>query len=216
MAVAVLVGAGEGDVALVAAAFLFGAVGLGVGTLACYRQPGQTWTFFEIDPAVLDYSTRGDFTFMQNCAPEAPTIIGDARLKLEGLPANSFDILVVDAFSSDAIPLHLMTREAQDGYFRTLAPDGLLLMHISNRFIRLEPVLAALAKEGGLASAVRIDGSKGKGLTTSTWVAMSRDPAQIDKLNADGKWNPLANPARDVWRDDYASILPHLIWKNFH
>jgi spermidine synthase len=191
-----------------------GVVGLGVGTLACYKQPGQTWTFFEIDPAVLDYSTRGDFTFMQNCAPEAPTIIGDARLKLEGLPANSFDILVVDAFSSDAIPLHLMTKEAQEGYFRTLAPGGLLLMHISNRFIRLEPVLAALAKEGKLASAVRSDRSPGEGLTVSTWVVMSRDPAQIKALTADGKWRPLAKPAAEVWRDDYASILPHLIWKN--
>ena len=192
-----------------------GVVGLGVGTLACYKQPGQRWTFFEIDPAVLAYSTRGDFTFMHNCAPEAPTVIGDARLKLEGLPANSFDILVVDAFSSDAIPLHLMTKEAQAGYFRTLAPNGLLLIHISNRFIRLEPVLSALAKDGKLASAVRTDSTAGKGLTTSTWVAMSRDPAQLAKLTADGKWRPLAPPAREVWRDDYASILPYLIWKNF-
>ncbi len=193
-----------------------GVVGLGVGTLACYKQPGQTWTFFEIDPAVLAYSTRGQFTFMQSCAPEAPTIIGDARLQLEKLPAGSFHILVVDAFSSDAIPLHLMTKEAQEGYFRTLAPNGLLLMHISNRFIRLEPVLAALAKEGKLASAVRIDNPSGQGLTGSTWVAMSRDPAQLKALTADGKWRPLAPPAAEVWRDDYASILPHLIWKNFH
>lgn len=193
-----------------------GVVGLGVGTLACYRQPGQTWTFFEIDPAVLDYSTRGQFTFMKSCAPEAPTIIGDARLQLEKLPAASFDILVVDAFSSDAIPLHLMTKEAQEGYFGTLAPKGVLLMHISNRFIRLEPVLSALAKEGKLASAVRIDNPKGEGLTGSTWVAMSRDPAQLKALTADGKWRPLAKPAAEVWRDDYASILPHLIWTNFH
>jgi len=193
-----------------------GVVGLGVGTLACYKRPGQTWTFFEIDPAVLAYSTRGQFTFMNSCAPDAPTIIGDARLQLEKLPAGSFDILVVDAFSSDAIPLHLMTREAQEGYFRTLAPDGLLLMHISNRFIRLEPVLAALAKEGKLASAVRIDIPTGQGQTGSTWVAMSRDPALLRALTADGKWRPLAPPAAEVWRDDYASILPHLIWTNFH
>ncbi|WP_017663747.1 spermidine synthase [Porphyrobacter sp. AAP82] len=193
-----------------------GVVGLGVGTLACYKRPGQTWTFFEIDPAVLAYSTRGQFTFMNSCAPQAPTIIGDARLQLEKLPAASFDILVVDAFSSDAIPLHLMTREAQEGYFRTLAPDGLLLMHISNRFIRLEPVLSALAKEGKLSSAVRIDIPTGQGQTGSTWVAMSRDPALLRALTADGKWRPLASPAAEVWRDDYASILPHLIWTNFH
>jgi SAM-dependent methyltransferase len=191
-----------------------GVVGLGVGTLACYRQRGQTWTFFEIDPEVLAYSTRGQFTFMKNCAPEAPTVIGDARLKLEGLPADSFDILVVDAFSSDAIPLHLLTQEAQGTYFRTLAPDGLLLIHISNRFINLEPVLSALAREGQLASAIRFDMPDGPGLTPSSWVALSRDPAQLRALTGDGKWRSLGKPAADVWRDDYASILPHLIWKN--
>lgn len=191
-----------------------GVVGLGVGTLACYRKPGQTWTFFEIDPAVLDYSTRGEFTFMQACAPEAPTIIGDARLQLEKLPANSYDILVVDAFSSDAIPLHLMTAEAQAGYFRTLAPDGLLLVHISNRFIDLEPVLAALAKEGKLSAMLRPDRVTEPGLTSSNWVALSRDPAQLAALTRDGKWRPLRKPAADVWRDDYASILPHLLWNN--
>lgn len=192
-----------------------GVVGLGVGTLACYRQPGQTWTFFEIDPEVLAYSERGQFTFMKNCAPEAPTVIGDARLKLEGLPADSFDILVVDAFSSDAIPLHLLTQEAQGTYFRTLAKDGLLLIHISNRFIDLEPVLSALAREGGLASAIRFDDKpEGPGLTASTWVALSRDPAQLKALTEGGKWRSLGKPAADVWRDDYASILPHLIWKN--
>lgn len=191
-----------------------GVVGLGVGTLACYRKPGQTWTFFEIDPAVLDYSTRGEFTFMQRCAPKAPTIIGDARLQLEKLPANSYDILVVDAFSSDAIPLHLMTAEAQAGYFRTLAPDGLLLVHISNRFIDLEPVLAALAKEGKLSAMLRPDRVTEPGLTSSNWVALSRDPAQLAALTRDGKWRPLGKPAADVWRDDYASILPHLLWNN--
>src|SRR5690606_37883262 len=119
----------------------------GVGTLACYRRPGQVWTFFEIDPEVLEYSHRHEFTFLDRCAPDAPVIIGDARLRLESLPQDHFDILVVDAFSSDSIPLHLLTREAQRVYFRTLSPDGLLLIHISNRFIDLEPVLAALARE---------------------------------------------------------------------
>ncbi len=196
-----------------------GVVGLGVGTLACYRRPGQSWTFFEIDPAVLEYSKRGQFTFLQKCAPEAPTIIGDARLQLERLPAESFDILVVDAFSSDAIPLHLMTAEAQAGYFRTLAPDGLLLVHISNRFINLEPVLAALAQEGRLAAALRPDNvkgakTKGTGLTPSNWVALSRDPAQLKALTEGSQWRPLGQPATDLWRDDYASILPHLLWTN--
>jgi len=151
---------------------------------------------------------------MQKCTPQAPTIIGDARLQLEKLPADSFDILVVDAFSSDAIPLHLMTAEAQTVYFRSLAPDGLLLIHISNRFIDLEPVLSALAKEGKLAAALRPDRVTEPGLTSSNWVALSRDPAQLAALTKDGKWRPLGKPAADVWRDDYASILPHLLWNN--
>lgn len=191
-----------------------GAVGLGVGTLACYSRPGQSWTFFEIDPAVLEFSRSGQFTYLERCAPEAEVVIGDARLQLERLPAESFDILVVDAFSSDAIPLHLITLEAQQGYFRTLAPDGLLLVHISNRFIDLEPVLAALAREDGLVAMLRDDRSRGRAMSPSNWVALSRSPAQLRALTRDGQWRALRPPAAEVWRDDYASILPHLILTN--
>jgi spermidine synthase len=142
-------------------------------------------------------------------------IIGDARLRLEELPQDHFDVLVVDAFSSDAIPLHLLTREALQGYFRTLAPDGLLVIHISNRFIDLEPVLAALAREEGLVTAMRADRSEKNALTHSNWVALARDPAQLKALTGSGGWRPLAAPSATVWRDDYASILPHLMWRNF-
>ena len=192
-----------------------GVVGLGVGTLACYRRPGQEWTFFEIDPEVLEYSRRHEFTFLDRCAPDAPVIIGDARLRLEGLPQDHFDVLVVDAFSSDAIPLHLLTQEALRVYFRALAPDGLLAIHISNRFIDLEPVLAALAREEGLVAAMRSDRSKEGALTPSNWVALAREPAQLEALTGSGGWCPLAEPSAAVWRDDYASILPHLMWRNF-
>ena len=192
-----------------------GVVGLGVGTLACYRKPGQSWTFFEIDPEVLAYSTRRQFTFLERCAPKAPTIIGDARLRLEALPKDSYDILVVDAFSSDAIPLHLMTEEAARVYFRTLADDGLLLIHISNRFIKLEPVLAALAKEEGLSAAIRPDRPDESALAASDWVVMTREPAKLAALTKGGEWRKLGPPASSVWRDDYASILPHIIWSNF-
>ena len=192
-----------------------GVVGLGVGTLACYRRPGQEWTFFEIDPEVLAYSQRHEFTFLDRCAPDVPVIIGDARLRLEGLPEDNFDILVVDAFSSDAIPLHLLTREALRGYFRTLAPDGLLVLHISNRFIDLEPVLAALAREEGLVAAMRDDRPDENALTPSNWVALARDPAQLEALTGSGGWRPLAKPSATVWSDDHASILPHLMWHNF-
>jgi SAM-dependent methyltransferase len=192
-----------------------GVVGLGVGTLACYGRPGQRWTFFEIDREVLAYSTRRQFTFLERCAPEAPVVIGDARLKLDAMPENSFDILVIDAFSSDAIPLHLLTEEASRVYFRNLAKDGLLLIHISNRYIKLEPVLAALAREEGLAAAIRPDRPQATHLTASDWVVLSRDPAKLAELTRTGGWRPLAPPASTVWRDDYASILPQIMWSNF-
>ena len=214
--------AGVGQ-ALGAAERLFGAdarigiVGLGVGTLACYRRPGQSWSFFEIDPEVLAYSRRQAFTFLESCAPRAPVVIGDARLKLAEVTPGSLDILVVDAFSSDAIPLHLMTREAYAIYFRALAPDGLLLVHISNRFVDLEPVLAAQARARGVAAAIRHDKSGTDGLTPSEWVAFAREPARLAELTGAGevRWQPLGRPAETVWSDDYASILPHLRWRNF-
>ncbi len=191
-----------------------GVVGLGVGTLACYRRPGQSWTFFEIDPEVLAYSQRGEFTYLARCAAGAPVVIGDARLKLAEARPASFDLLVVDAFSSDAIPLHLLTDEAHAVYFRALAPDGILLVHVSNRFVDLEPVLAALARERGLAAAIRRDKPTGPGVDPSNWVALSPDARTLAALTGEGAaWRPLAPPAEAVWRDDFASILPHVTWR---
>ncbi len=219
--------AGGAGRALLAAERLYGprarvgVVGLGVGTLACYHRPGQAWTFFEIDPEVLGYSRRGQFTYLDRCAPEARVVIGDARLELAKAPPGSFDVLLVDAFSSDAIPLHLLTDEAMGVYLAALAPDGLLVIHISNRFVDLGPVLAALARERGLASAQRTDlresGESGLdgGLSSSTWVALSRDRAHLAALTAGGGWRELGAPADDLWRDDFASILPHLKWRGF-
>jgi hypothetical protein len=192
-----------------------GVVGLGVGTLACYHRPGQAWTFFEIDPEVLGYSERGQFAYLDRCAPEARVVIGDARLKLAESAADSFDLLVVDAFSSDAIPLHLLTEEAVAVYSRSLAADGMLLIHISNRFVDLEPVLAALARERGLSAALRSDRRVGPGLNASNWVALSSDSAKLATLTGAGGWRPLAAPAKGVWRDEFASILPHLTWSSF-
>jgi hypothetical protein len=194
-----------------------GVVGLGVGTLACYRQPGQDWTFFEIDPLVYDFSQRGVFTFMDECAGDAPVLFGDARLVLEELPANSFDLLAIDAFSSDAIPQHLLTREALEIYFDVLADDGVVMVHISNRFVDLRPVLAQLAQDGGYAAARRSNVPEEDELaaTPSIWVALSRDPARIEALTEGSEWHDLGEPKGGTWTDEYASILPHLIWANF-
>ena len=194
-----------------------GVVGLGAGSLACYKRPGEAWTFFEIDPLVLSYSRDGTFTFVRDCAPDARMVIGDARIELGKIPSGSFDVLAVDAFSSDAIPLHLMTDEAIGVYERALSPKGVMLIHISNRFIDLEPVLSADAIRRGLTAVKRFDvPSRDMQYTPSVWIAMSRDPAAIAALKAasDQEWERLGPPAPSVWTDDHASILPHVEWHN--
>jgi hypothetical protein len=192
-----------------------GIVGLGAGTLACYRKPAQQWTFFEIDPQVLAYSHDGTFTFLQNCTPDAQVVIGDARLELAKLPAQRFDVLAIDAFSSDSIPLHLMTTEAFATYQRVLKDDGLLLVHISNRFVDLAPMVAALARATGWYGSVRSDmGNLEEGLSPSIWIALARKEAGIADLERGGRfpWADLPPPARRAWTDDNASILPLVRW----
>lgn len=192
-----------------------GVVGLGTGSLACLARPGEQWTFFEIDPVILEYSTSGQFTFLRDCTPDARVVLGDARLELEKIAPGSFDMLAIDAFSSDAIPLHLLTREAFDVYQSALSPGGVLLVHISNRFIDLEPVIAALAKSAGLAARSRLDLPENEDFTPSHWIALSRDGARINALaqmRPDSPWSPLDPPAERPWTDDHASILPFIRW----
>ncbi len=193
-----------------------GVVGLGAGTLACYAQPGQDWRFYEIDPAMVRIARdTGQFSFLSRCLPDPAIVIGDARLNLATQRSDSLDLLALDAFSSDSVPMHLITREAFASYDRVLAPDGLLLVHISNRFLDLEPVVAAAAKAGGWASAkllYRPAAKAPEGETVSAWVALSRDRATIARLRAQGgDWKPLAPRAGFTpWTDDYSTILPLL------
>lgn len=208
-----------------------GIVGLGTGTLACYRQPGQNWRFFEIDPLMIEIAKdRHIFSFIDKCAPDVPITLGDARLTLGQVKPGTFDVLAIDAFSSDAIPLHLLTKEAFAVYKRALKPNGMLLVHISNRYIDLNPVIAAEAKAGGWASALRYDSPPqemvDRGVRPSQWIALNQDPQTLAKMTgpvADKdppyyqpdiwiKLDPAGNT--DAWTDDYASVLPHLsLWK---
>jgi spermidine synthase len=202
-----------------------GVVGLGTGTLSCYARPGQDWRFFEIDPAMDELATRsGSFTFFQNCAPTARILIGDARLTLARQSAAGLDLLAVDAFSSDSVPMHLLTREAFDVYAHALQPSGLLLVHVSNRYIDLKPVVAAAAR-GGHWQAVILNYAptdlEGDQLAShSIWIALSRDRETIDRLTTasqgEGEWNRL-RPRPDFagWSDDFASILPLLKREGF-
>lgn len=212
-------GSGVGQ-AMLAAPRLFGprarigVVGLGAGTLACYARAGQQWRIFEIDPAIVRIAqTR--FGFLRRCSPGADIIVGDARLALAVQPRASFDLLALDAFSSDAVPMHLMTREAFRRYASVLAPNGLLMVHISNRFLDLEPVVAANAAADGWHAAVLVYVPLGKpreGETVSQWIALSHDPATLAALTKGNPgWQPLKQrPGFAPWTDDHSSILPLL------
>lgn len=193
-----------------------GVVGLGTGSLACRSQPGQDWTFFEIDPVVLRFSTTRQFTFLKDCTPKARVVIGDARLELAQVPPRSFDVLVIDAFSSDAIPMHLLTTEALAVYRRALTPNGLLILHISNRYIDLAPVIGANARASGLMALSRLDlpGDEVR-YTPSRWIALSADRGVLDGLarqRPDAPWKALEERAPEPWTDDHASILPYVRW----
>jgi SAM-dependent methyltransferase len=193
-------------------------VGLGAGTLACYARPGQQWRFYEIDPAMVAIARDpARFTFLSRCQPNADIVLGDARMTLARQRAGGADIVVIDAFSSDSIPTHLLTREAMAVYGRRLAPDGLLLIHISNRYLDLRPVLAAGARAGGWHAALRhyrpSVQDAARFYTASIWVAMSRDSVRLRQLTRDPRNPWQALPVRagfSTWTDDHASILPIL------
>ena len=192
-----------------------GVVGLGVGTLACYRKPRQDWTFFEIDRQVVAFSRAGEFTFVSDCTPDARIVVGDARIALDRQQRDSFDLLAIDAFSSDAIPVHLMTQEAFDIYGDALADDGMLMVHVSNRYLDLAPMVAALSRKGRWHGAMRMDTDDlATGLTPSLWIALTRDRDAYNRLiDASGpEWSALPPPSDQAWTDDNASILPLIRW----
>lgn len=204
---------------LMPASASIGFVGLGTGTLTCYATPGQHWTAFEIDPTIVGIARDPRlFSYVSRCKPDLKIDLGDARLSLSRY-RSAFDLLAVDAFSSDAIPLHLMTAEAFETYARALKPGGLLLVHISNRHLDLEPVVAAIAQQQGWHGLVRnYDPPKaqpsGIMYTRSEWIMLSHDKAAIQRIVDIGKqadWRPLhARPGFVPWTDSYASVLPLL------
>ncbi|MCX7885891.1 MAG: fused MFS/spermidine synthase [Verrucomicrobiae bacterium] len=193
-----------------------GLVGLGIGSMAAYAEPGERWTFFEIDPVVARIARDSElFTHLANCRGEVDVVLGDARLSLQRCDER-FDVLVLDAYSSDSIPLHLMTREALRLYLQRLAPDGWLIFHFSNRHFRLQPVLAALAEDAGLACRVQEQArvsaqEKSRGIRASSWAVMCRAESDLGVLLGDARWQVADRGLKlRVWTDDYASVLPLL------
>ena len=195
---------------------VLGIAGLGTGSLACFAREGDEVRIYEIDPAVVRLA-REHFAALRSCAPDAFIGVGDARLLLAREEA-AFDFLALDAFTSDAIPVHLLTLEAFRSYLRVLAPEGVLAVHISNRHIDLEPVVAAIAARTGLAGRIKRysasqELTKSKASTSSHLVVLARDETTLGALDLDAGWVPLGAPDRvRPWTDDYTSIVPLLRW----
>jgi hypothetical protein len=193
-------------------------VGLGTGSLACYGTPEQRWTFYEIDPAV--FRIAGDtrfFTFLRDCPPKTFVILGDARLTLARAPDAAYDLIILDAYSSDSPPVHLITLDAVRLYLSKLAPGGVLFFNISNRHLVLEPVLAAIARAAGLVVRARDDGliedaQRLLGKTESQWVVMARRAEDLGALQHDPLWKAAAAPGLAPWTDNFASLLTALRW----
>lgn len=194
-----------------------GVIGLGAGAMACLSAPGESWTYFEIDPAIL--ATARDpryFSFLGDCAPDAKIVLGDGRLKLSAEPDAGFRLLVLDAFGSDSIPVHLLTREAIDLYLQKLQPHGLLLMHLSNRNIELLPAVARLAADRGLVGRFQFFPGEPPSeslISPSEWAVLARDEADLGSLATNARWQPLPKLAEGrVWTDDYVDILSVIRW----
>lgn len=194
-----------------------GIIGLGAGTLTCYAKEGQNWTFYELDPLVVEIAENpAYFTYISQCNPKVNMVVGDARLSLEKEPDQKFDLYVVDAFSSDSIPTHLLTQEAIKLYFKKLKPNGILALHITNRHLALKKVLSDHAKQLKLAALIQ-EFKPGEDIplvVATDWVVMASKPETLEPLRASdlGSWQklPLYFDLKP-WTDDFTNIVT--IWK---
>ena len=203
------------DLARNGSAWNVGVVGLGAGSLSCLSQPDQHWTYYEIDPAMAAIARDPRyFTYLRDC-PAAGTrvVLGDGRLTLASAGPASYDVIVIDAFGSDAIPVHLLTREAIRLYRSRLAPGGMILFNISNRYVNLTPVLAAEAADAGLVALERVDSAispadSRRGKFPSDWLLMTEPGTQGISLSGVSGWvRPATDPALRLWTDDYSNVL---------
>jgi SAM-dependent methyltransferase len=190
-----------------------GVIGLGAGTLAAYGQSGDRIRFYEINPAVAPIA-RNVFTYIRESAAQVDIVEGDARTALDREPPQHFDVLAVDAFSGDAIPLHLLSAQALALYRRHLAPGGIVAFHISNRHVDLEPAIAQLAQNAGM-TAVRVSSAPNddRGEYSAVWVLVSDNRAFFAQPEIAAAGHPAAlRPGLRLWTDDYSSLLPLLRW----
>jgi hypothetical protein len=193
-----------------------GVVGLGTGTLAAYAKSGQQWTFYEIDPEVERIARDSRyFTHLATCGSRCQVVIGDARLSLMQR-SDMHDVIVLDAFSSDSIPIHLITREAVRLYLSRLNQDGVLAIHISNNHLDLRPVVAGVMQDLGLVGRVQFQQTPPNldtGKYPSMWTVLARSEAALGVAN-DNRWQPLKPGGNRVWTDDFSNIWSVIQWRN--
>jgi hypothetical protein len=193
--------------------------GLGIGTLACYIKDNQDVDIYEIDPVVIKIANNDKlFTYMRDCKGNKNTILGDARINLQKASEKKYGIMLMDAYSSDSLPIHLLTKEALQIYLDKLDDNGVIAFHISNRHLDLKPVLS------GLSDALNLTGysviykhkpmSKNDLRTTNEWVLLSKNPNIFQKISNNKKWQPLDNNKQILWTDDYSSIFSILKLKD--
>ncbi len=193
-------------------------IGLGTGTVACYKHPGRHFDFYEINPDVIKIAEdRNLFTYLSDCGSPYQMILGDGRLKIAEAPDSSYDAIILDAFSSDNIPVHLLTVEAFRIYMKKLKPGGLMVSHISNRHLDLEPVLGSIARAISIPAVIRTSRAQpvepGSKLhdTAAIYVTMTRNGDDLIALREDNHWNAVNTPdGYRVWTDNYANIAAAL------
>jgi spermidine synthase len=191
-----------------------GVVGLGTGSMAGWSRPDRRITFFDIDPQIDDIGSRF-FTYLRRCAENCEVVFGDGRLSIEKAPDAEFDLLMLDAFNSDSIPAHLVSREAVRAYLRKLKPDGLILFHVSNRYMNVEDLVSAVAFDAGLEGLVRYDDNEEPpGKTSSDYVVVARRAEDFGELNDNEYWTRMEKPERiQPWTDDYSNMFAIVRWR---
>jgi hypothetical protein len=190
-----------------------GVIGLGTGTLAAYGNTGDFFRFYEINPLVERVS-RHWFTYLNDSKARTEVTLGDARVSMSAEPPQHFDIIAVDAFSGDAIPVHLLTKQALALYRRHLQPNGIIAFHVSNRFVNLEPVVAGIARDAGLdVVAIDTHADDQNGFYSTDWVLVTANQTFLQAPEMAGAI-PLPRPAHlRTWTDSYSSVFPLLKWR---
>jgi spermidine synthase len=184
-----------------------GVVGLGTGTIAAYGRKGDVYRYYEINPQVVEIARR-DFTFLSDSGAKVETVLGDARLTMEREAAQRYDLLAIDAFSSDAIPAHLITREAMAVYLKHMKPDGVIAFHITNRFLRLGPVVKRIADEMGLKVTLIDDDAKDSDLSSTDWVLVARKKTLFEHPDVAEFTSEVEEiPGLPVWTDDFNNLF---------